>query len=337
MSDDLSMKQTLASLVILVATSSTWAASPLDIPQVMPVTLVTATGTLHGTLEQPPGNGPFRVALFLAGSGPTDRDGNDIRLGLHTDCYKLLAEALATHGIASLRYDKRGAGEDRVLALFENKLRFEDFVADAVTWGRKLRADPHFLTLTIIGHSEGALVGLLAAREIHADGYVSLAGAGESAQNVLLTQLKSKLPPDLYRESATIIGSLVRGKTVANVPDSLDMLFRPSVQPYLISWLRYDPAKEITNLKIPALIVQGERDLQVGAEDAHLLAKADPAAKLVLLSDMNHVLKDVSASPEDNMASYGNPALPLDPALVTSITDFIHHLPLNQGVRHAKP
>ncbi|MGB9430311.1 MAG: alpha/beta fold hydrolase [Gammaproteobacteria bacterium] len=292
---------------------------------------------LHGTLELPAGQGPFPVALIIAGSGPTDRNGNDMQLGLNTDCYKLLAEALAQHGIASLRYDKRGAGEDRLMALPESELRFETYIGDAVAWGNQLRADKRFTTLTIIGHSEGSLIGMIAAREIPADGYVSIAGAGDPAQTVLLTQLKPKLPPNLYKESQAIIASLEQGKTVATVPASLEMLFRPSVQPYLISWFRYDPAREIAKLGIPVLIIQGERDLQASVEDARALAKADSSAKLVLIPGMNHALKDVGPSVEDNMAAYGNPDLPIDSTLTRSITDFIRQLPLPKGEQHVHP
>lgn len=297
----------------------------------LPGTLATM---LHGTLELPAGHGPFPVALIIAGSGPVDRDGNEL-VGLNTDCYKLLAIALARHGIASLRYDKRGAGEDTLLALPESKLRFETYIRDAVSWGNLLRADKRFTTLTIIGHSEGSLIGMVAAREIPADGYVSIAGAGEPVQDVLQTQLKSKLPPDLYRQSENIIHSLEQGKTVAQVPASLDVLFRPSVQPYLISWFKYDPAKEISKLRTPVLIVQGERDLQVQVSDAEALKKADPAARLVIIPNMNHVFKDVGSGEAANVAAYSNPKLPIDPELAASISGFMHSLQPATGDHHA--
>ncbi len=328
------MRNLSSAILLLAAAPALFAASVSGFQQ-MPATLKTATGTLHGTLELPVGNGPFPVALIIAGSGPTDRNGNDAQLGLNTDCYKLLAEALAQNGIVSLRYDKRGAGEDILLGLDETKLRFETFIGNAVAWGKQLRADKRFSALTIIGHSEGSLIGMLAAREIPADGYVSIAGAGESAQKLILKQLKPQLPLGLYKESEAIVSSLEHGKTVAAIPVSLATLFRPSVQPYLISWFRYDPAKVITTLKMPALIIQGERDLQVSVTDAQALAKADPAAKLVLIPTMNHVLKDVGGSKQDNLAAYNNPKFPIDHTLATSITAFIQDLHTQQGDAHA--
>jgi uncharacterized protein len=305
----------------------------------MPVQVTTRSGVLHGTLEIPAGKGPFPVALIIAGSGPTDRNGNARLLGLNTDCYELLAASLAQHGIASLRYDKRGAGQDFILALPERQLRFGTYVTDAVAWATKLRRDPRFSTLTIIGHSEGSLIGMIAARRIRADGCVSIAGAGEPAAKLLSTQLEAKLPPQLDRDAQGIIVHLEAGQTVANVPPPLGVLFRPSVQPYLISWFRYDPTREIARLTLPALIVQGERDLQVEVADARALSSADPAATLVLIPGMNHVMKAVSASEQDNLRSYGDPSLPIDATLAGSIHRFILRLPrpLRAAVPDAAP
>jgi len=295
---------------------------------------VTATGTLHGTLELPAGRGPFPVALIIAGSGPTDRDGNDKSLGLDTDCYKLLAQYLVRQGVASLRYDKRGAGDDFVLAIPESQLRFQTYVSDAVQWGEKLRHDPRFSTLTVIGHSEGSLIGMLAAAKIPADGFVSIEGAGVRASRLLLTQLKPNLPGSLYHTAQVIVAQLRVGRTVAQIPQSLDVLFRPSVQPYLISWFRYDPAHEIARLRIPVLIVQGERDLQVSTRDARALYRADPAATLTLIPAMNHVMKDVGPSNSDNMAAYAEPSLPIDATLERSIGGFMVHLTSERESRH---
>lgn len=301
----------------------------------IPETLATPTGALHGTLELPAGSGPFPVALIIAGSGPTDRNGNDTRLGLDTDCYKLLAQALARHGIASLRYDKRGVGASAAAAPAEDEMRFGTWVTDAAAWGRKLRADGRFSTLTIVGHSEGSLVGMLAAPAIPAQGFVSLAGAGEPIQRVLSRQLEARLAPDAYRQAQTIVRTLAAGHTVARVPSGLAVLFRPSVQPFLISWMRYDPAEEIARLKIPVLIVQGGRDMQVSAADADKLKAADPAATLVLIPHMNHVLKDVGPALADNQRAYTDPKMPLDATLVTAIVRFVSELPPYGGSARA--
>lgn len=284
------------------------------------VTLETANGILHGTLERPLSSAPVPVALLIAGSGPTDRDGNSAMLKGANNSLKLLAAGLAAEGVASLRYDKRGvAGSAGAGSGSEAELRFETYIDDAVLWGRKLRADRRFSSLTFVGHSEGSLIGMVAARKVGADAFVSLAGAGRNVRDILLGQLKPQLPSELFKAAEDILNQLAAGKTVETIPPALHVLFRPSIQPYMISWLRYDPAKELAALSIPVLIAQGTTDIQAMAEDARLLAKANPAAKLLLVEGMNHVLKAVPNDRDKQIASYGDPSLPVVPGLVREI------------------
>jgi len=203
---------------------------------------------------------------------------------------KLLAEGLAARGIASLRYDKRGIGETgksmqlaakkAKITLREEDLSFETYIEDAVAWCRKLSADARFSSLTVLGHSEGSLIGMVAAERVSADAYVSVAGAGRPVQQIILEQVKSQLPPDLLKSTEDILNQLAAGKKVESVPPALNGLFRSSVQPYMISWLRYDPGKEIAKLHIPVLIVQGTTDIQISSVDAKALAGANPKARL---------------------------------------------------------
>lgn len=291
-----------------------------------PVSLKTPTGVLHGTLEIPTGRPPYPLAIIIAGSGPTDRNGNDKKLSLNTDSYQLLAQALAANGIASLRYDKRGVAASALAAPPEQDMRFDIFVRDAEGWGRKYRHNRDFSSLTYIGHSEGSLIGMIAARKVRAQGFISLEGAGEPIQKVLLTQLREQLPPSLYKKAAAIVRKLANGRRTATIPTSLNVLFRPAIQPFLISWMRYSPTVEIAKLRIPVLIVQGGRDLQVGEIDAKRLKNANPRAQMVLIPKMNHVLKDVGPTLGDNIKAYRDPKLPLAHRLVTVVTKYIHVL-----------
>jgi pimeloyl-ACP methyl ester carboxylesterase len=309
------MKLAFLRSVVLLTANAAMAAEPIK--------LQTPTGTIYGTIEIPAGAGPFPIALIHAGSGPTDRDGNSSAVPGKNNSLKMLAEALATRGIASLRFDKRGVAESIRAAPREEDLRFETYIEDLVAWGRQIRADKRFSRLVIAGHSEGALIGAVAAAKLLADAFISIAGAGQSAGDVIIGQMSERAPADLQRRVKEIVDSLNRGKPAPDVPQGLPALFRPSVQPYLISWFKYDPAKEIAKLSMPVLLVQGTTDVQVSEKDARLLAAAKPAARLAIIPGMNHVLKSVPADPAKQMASYGDPELPVAAILIDEIARFI--------------
>jgi pimeloyl-ACP methyl ester carboxylesterase len=288
------------------------------------ISLPVAGGKLAGTLQLPAGCGPFPVALIIAGSGPTDRDGNDLPAGLDTDCYKELADALAGSGFASVRYDKRGvAGSAGVPPLLESDVRFGMFVDDAVGWVKKLSADPRLRGVVLAGHSEGSLIAIRAAQATAVQAIVSLEGAGRPLGEVLRGQLAAQLAGALLAQANAIIDALEAGMTVDTVPAPLATLFRASVQPFLISEFQFDPAMEFKKTSAPALIVQGNTDIQVGVADADLLAAARPDARRLLVDGMNHVLKLATLDPSDQQAAYTDPTLPLAPALLDGLLPFL--------------
>ena len=286
------------------------------------ITLVTATGTIYGTLMLPNRSGAAPVALIIAGSGPTDRDGNSPML--KSDTYLLLAQALAAKGIASVRYDKRGIAASQAAGSSEEQLRFDMFVDDAAAWQRKLRADKRFSRILIAGHSEGSLIGMISARRGPVDAFVSLEGAGRRASVVLLEQLKRQLPADMYAQTVTVVDALQNGHTVTlppSWPPAMQGLFRPSVQPYIISWFKYDPAAEVAKLKLPTTIVQGTADVQITVADANALKAAAPKAHLVLINGMNHLLRDYSntSSMQAVLQGYEDTTLPIDVKVVNAL------------------
>jgi len=283
----------------------------------------TPAGLLAGTVQCPASPGPWPVVLLIAGSGPTDREGNSAMLPGKNNGLRMLAEALAARGIASVRYDKRGIGASRAAMGSEADLRFEMYADDATLWAKQLRADPQFSTVTVVGHSEGSLLGMLAARQANADAYVSVAGVGRPASQVLHDQLVAGAPPALVAEADRAMARLNAGQTVDSVPPTLAALFRPSVQPYLISWFKVDPIAELRRLNIPVLIVQGTTDIQVAAQEARLLAAAEPKATLVIVEGMNHVLKMVPADQATQVKSYSDPTLPVAPQLIDAIASFV--------------
>ncbi len=277
---------------------------------------------LKGSLLMPDGNGTVTAVLVLPGSGPTDRNGNSPG-GLNTDAYKLVAVELAKQGIASLRIDKRGIAASANAAAKEEDLRFETYVDDTVSWIAFLKQQKRVGRIVVLGHSEGALIGSIAAQRPGVDAFVSLSGAGFRAGEILRRQLGPQLTGDLKTRAFAAIAELEAGRLVPNAPPELVALFRPSVQPYLISWFKYDPAAEIAKLKIPVLIVQGTTDIQVGVEDAKQLAAAKPDAKLLLIDGMNHILRAAPIDRAANIATYSQPTLPLKAELMPALVEFI--------------
>ena len=263
------------------------------------------------------------AVLIIAGSGPTDRNGNNYMMT--NNSLKMLAHALAENGIASVRYDKRGVAASIPAGLSEIELRFEDYIKDAVAWIEFLKQDPGIKKIVVLGHSEGSLIGMVASTISRVDGIISLAGPGEPADLVLKRQLKSQ-PQFVQDQLFPKIDSLKQGLTIPEVDPAYFALLRPSVQPYLISWFKYDPREAIKMLDIPVLIIQGDTDIQVRVEDADLLKHAAPDARLHIIQGMNHVLKTASTDRTENVATYSNPDLPVVEELVEVIVSFINSI-----------
>jgi uncharacterized protein len=285
-----------------------------------PIILKTANGEIFGTLTMPEAKLPVPLALIIAGSGPTDRDGNNP--AMKNNSLKMLSESLAKNGIASLRYDKRGIAQSQAAGSNESDLRFEMYINDAREWAELLGKDKNFNQVVVIGHSEGSLIGMVASQNNSVSKYISIAGAGQAADQIIREQLKAQ-PPVVLEQTNPILDELVKGNTVENVPQMLMSLFRPSVQPYMISWFKYDPQIEISKLKKPTLIVQGTTDIQVSVDDARRLSTAKPDAKLVIIDGMNHIFKNAEADRMKNIETYTNPDLPLSEKLVSAIASFI--------------
>ncbi len=297
-----------------VMTENTWAERE--------AMLEAGASSLHGTLVMPTRGDAVDAVLILAGSGPTDRDGNGP--GYVNNSLKLLADGLAARGIASLRVDKRGIAASRAAEPREEYLRFATYVDDAVHWLAVLRAEARIARTFILGHSEGALVATLAAQRTTPAGVILIAGAGSSAGVTIRRQLAAAdLPPHLLASAENTLAALERGESVGDPPPRLAALLRPSVQPYLISWLSLDPVAELAKVAAPALVIQGSTDLQVPLDDARLLPGARPGIGLALIEGMNHVLKSAPAERGANLAAYADPDLPLAPGLLSAIVRFL--------------
>ncbi|KAF1011544.1 MAG: Esterase EstD [Pseudomonas fluorescens] len=310
-------------LTLTLFTSVAFAASPVVLQ--CPISLNTGSGELFGSLLLPQSDKPVPVVLIIAGSGPTDRNGNSAD-GARNDSLKRLAWLLARHNIASVRYDKRGVAASLAATPDERDLTLDAYVADAVAWGRLLKTDPRLGPLIVLGHSEGALVATLAAAQLDPAAVVSLSGSARPVDQVIRQQLAERLPPALLLRSNQILDHLKAGQLDSDVPAPLHSIFRPSVQPYLISLFRADPAAAFARLRMPALIIQGTHDLQVSVNDARQLKQARPDAELVVIDGMNHVMRIVPNDVKQQLASYNDPQLPLAAELGNRLLRFIDGL-----------
>ncbi len=287
-----------------------------------PVTLQTPTGDLYGSLVLPQGDGPFPVVLIVSGQGAMDRNGNMAGVNVRNNSLELLSDALARRGFASVRYDKRGVGASAGALRAGAHLLFSNLIQDAAGWVDSLKGDKRFRGVAVLGYGEGALVGMVAARQAGAGAFVSVAGPGEPADALLKEQLAGQ-PPAIRNQAYRIIDLLAAGKEAPVAGSNLQNLFGSADQPYLISKFRYNPQVEIAKLTVPVLIIQGTNDLQTGVAEAELLHKAAPGSYMDLIRGMNHVLRDVPSNAQANLASYANPDLPLDGELVNVTAEFL--------------
>jgi uncharacterized protein len=274
--------------------------------------------TLPEGAEQPP------VALLIAGSGSTDHDGNGPKLAPAT--LKKLSEQLVARGIATLRYDKRGAGGWKAEFGRPEDFRFKDYVDDAVALVNHLRGTKKFSKVVVVGHSEGGLVAILAAQRVQIDRLALLATAARRQGDLVKAQMEKRLPPDMFAPIAKAIDAIMAGQTVDPPPAGLAI--PPAMQPSIASAFTEDPIDPLKKLVVPTQIVAGGRDRQLARLDFLALTTAAPAAKSLWLPEMNHVLVDVSDEADD-LAAYNQPERPLDAEMIETLAAFI----LAGGVR----
>jgi len=275
-------------------------------------------GAIDAVLTTPLGAEKPPVAILIAGSGSTDHDGNGPQVKPAT--LKKLAEQLAARQIATLRYDKRGAGGWKREFGRHEDFRFKDYVDDAVALVDYLRGSGKFSKIILVGHSEGGLVAILTARRVQIDRLVLLTTAARRQGDLLKAQLEKRIAPDQFTPIAKAIDAIMSGQIVDPTPPGLSI--PPSMQPGIASAFLEDPIDPLKQIIQPVLIIGGGRDRQLARLDLVALAAAAPAAKTLWLPEMNHVLVDVTDEADD-VAAYNQPERPLDPDMIDSVAAFI--------------
>ncbi len=280
-------------------------------------------GTLFGSMLVPKSKKKIPVVLLIPGSGRTDRNCNN--QGLNTNSFIYLSEALYKKGIASLRIDKRTSGKS--LNTFYSsttikEIKFNDFISDVKIWIDTLKSGNLFSDIIVAGHSQGALVGLVASIDKEVDKFISISGAGRSIDRIMLDQFNAQLP--LYADSTKMfLDSLKNGKYMEDAPSFLIQTFPEYLVDFLKEWFAYDPALLIKELKCPVLIVNGDNDIQISQKEAELLHNANKKSQLLIVEDMSHILKNAPRDRQKNYETYSMENLPLNKKFVKEMISFI--------------
>lgn len=276
------------------------------------------TKWIDGTLLTPSDIDKPNLAIIIAGSGPTNRNGN--QNFLKNNSLKKLAEGLSKNGIATFRYDKRVVKQILQNNVDKN-ITFDDFVSDASDVLDYFKKKDSYNKIYIIGHSQGSLVGMLAAKD-KADGFVSLAGAGNNIGDVIVEQI-AKTAPMFNEDTKRVVESLKAGQTTTDYPVALGSVFSADLQPFMINWMSYEPTEILKDLNMPILIINGTKDLQVSVAEAELLKEANENAKLMIIENMNHVLFEIEGDDLENSKSYNESFRAISPEIINGITDFM--------------
>ncbi|UMB55324.1 alpha/beta hydrolase [Lutibacter sp. A64] len=271
------------------------------------VSIPTNSVTINGTLLTPNTSEKKPLVIIIPGSGPTDRDGNNAMM--KNNSLKFLAEALTAKSIATYRYDKSALSYTKEEIEKIDTLTFDTFIYEAKRVIDYFKNTEMYSKIIVAGHSQGSLVGMIASQN-KVDGFISIEGAGRSIDEVLVEQIELQAP-FLKDETQKIVIELKKGNTVDKFNPMLISLFNKQIQPFLMSWMQYNPQEEIAKLAIPILIINGSKDIQVKIVDAELLHKAAPKSELFIVENMNHIFKEIKGDLNENMQSYNDSKLPI--------------------------
>jgi len=263
-------------------------------------------GTLTFSSEQQ------ALIIWVHGSGGVDRNGNQ------PNYIKQFRDAINKENIAFFSYDKRIVNPKNAI-YFKDGIYITDFISDLKEVISHFKKDKRFSKIIVAGHSQGSLIGMMALKNV--DKYISIAGTGETIDKTLLKQIKLQ-SPNFVETTKSHLKELKETGEIKNVNPNLMMLFAKPNQDFFLSWMALDPLEEIKKVKIPTLIINGDKDIQVQTSDARKLKEAKPNAELVIIKNMNHVLKDIQKE-EDNMNSYYSSEYPISKELIETIVLFV--------------
>ncbi len=269
---------------------------------------------LPGTLSYPAENSP--LIIWVHGSGGVDRYGNQPQY------IQQFRTAVNKEKIAFFSYDKRTANPNNRAFLKEGVL-FNDFILDVKEVVNHFKNDTRFNSITLVGHSQGSLTAMMALKNV--DNYISIAGAGETIDKILIKQLRAQ-SLEYANIAKAHFKELKETGSIKEVNPNLMAIFAKPNQEFWSSWIAVDPIKALKNITIPTLIINGDKDIQVGVENASKLKAVKPNASYAIIQNMNHILKDIQKE-ADNIKSYNSPEFPVSKQLIETIVSFVKKQP----------
>lgn len=276
-----------------------------------------------------PSGDSYPAALIVGGSGPLDRDGNVKKMALGIS--RLLAEALADAGWASLRYDKRGVGESTGDYLSAG---LYDELADARAAFEWLASQPGVTKTVVVGHSMGAsLAAELGVDQPDVDGVAMLSGMGTPGEEVLswqTQQVKDQMIPKPVASIMRLFGTDVvkqQAKSVAKLKTTTTEVARIGLVKTNAKWMRemiaYDPVPTFRAIEVPLLAITGSKDIQVNPEDLEIIADTVAGATTIEIPDVDHLLRHEPRA-QSNLRNYRKQVKqPLDERVTGAITDWL--------------
>ena len=270
---------------------------------------------LPGTLTFINENTP--LIIWVHGSGNVDRNGNQAGVNINANYIKQFRDAVNKENISFFSFDKRTSSPKNMKFLKDTN--FNDFVSDVSIVVNHFKDDKRFSEIILVGHSQGSLIAMLAIK--NTTKYISLAGPSESVDKTIVKQITKQNEP-LGKITEAHFKELKETGAIKTVNPFLFSVFAKQNLAFMSSWLQYNPSEEIKKLTIPILIINGSKDLQVKVDDAQGLHAANPKSRLVIIDNMNHVLKQIDKD-EDNLKSYYSADYPLSKKLIETVVSFV--------------